>query len=203
MTRYEYALLRDFCDDLSDRLSRKYYAVPFFTKTNLNIHTKSARVSSVAVFYTEKMLQSKKRVHIFNCDNTYKLEPVEKLLEETKKKLPEKLSIHVEPVEKHSFRLAQMSEMVEKIRTLEMDMAFFVVHANESRLSINEDNAGIGYAKIYRALLQATGKKRKYFITQSHFFERISLLLITHFSASWAIFEKGSGDLVQTFSIFP
>ena len=202
MTRYEYALLRDFCDDLSDRLSRKYYAVPFFTKTNLNIHTKSARVSSVAVFYTEKMLQSKKRVHIFNCDNTYKLEPVEKLLEETKKKLPEKLSIHVEPVEKHSFRLAQMSEMVEKIRTLEMDMAFFVVHANESRLSINEDNAGIGYAKIYRALLQATGKKRKYF-TQSHFFERISLLLITHFSASWAIFEKGSGDLVQTFSIFP
>ncbi|CAH3119328.1 unnamed protein product [Pocillopora meandrina] len=118
---------------------------------------KSARVSPVVVFYTETMLQSKKRVHIFNCDNTYELEPVEKLLEETKKKLSEKLSIHVEPVEKHSFRLDQMSEMVDKIRTQEMDMAFFVVHASESRLSINEDNAGIGYAKIYRALLQATG----------------------------------------------
>ena len=38
-----------------------------------------------------------------------------------------------------------------------MDIAFFVVHANESRLSINEENAGIGYAKIYRALLEATG----------------------------------------------
>ena len=100
-TRYEYALLRDFFGDLSDRLSRKYYAVPFFTKANLNIHMKSARVSSVAVFYTEKMLHSKKRVHIFNCDNTYKQELVEKLFEETKKKLLEKLSIHVEPKEKH------------------------------------------------------------------------------------------------------
>ena len=61
------------------------------------------------------MLHSKKRVHIFNCDNTYKQELVEKLFEETKKKLPEKLSIHVEPKEKHSFRLAQMSEMIDKI----------------------------------------------------------------------------------------
>ena len=103
------------------------------------------------------MSQLRKRVHLFNCDNTYKLEPVEKLLDQ--------FSIHVE---KHSFRLPEMSEMVEKIPTLEMDMAFFVVHAHESRLSINEDNAGIGYAKIYRALLKATGKQRKYF-TQSSF----------------------------------
>ena len=162
-------------------LSAGRTALSSVSKANLNIHMKSARVSSVAVFYTKKMLQSKKRVHIFNCDNTYKLKPVEKLLEETKKRLPEKLSIHVEPVEKYPFRLAQMSEMIDKIRTLEMDMAFFVVHANESRLSINEDNAGIGYAKIYRALLQATGKKRKYF-SHSNFFERISLLLIAHLS---------------------
>ena len=103
------------------------------------------------------MSQLRKRVHLFNCDNTYKLEPVEKLLDQ--------FSIHIE---KHSFRLPEMSEMVEKIPTLEMDMAFFVVHAHESRLSINEDNAGIGYAKIYRALLKATGKKWKYF-TQSSF----------------------------------
>ena len=44
------------------------------------------------------------------------------------------------------------------VPTLNMDFAVFVVHANESRLSINEDNAGIGYAKIYKALLRATGE---------------------------------------------
>ena len=52
-----------------------------------------------------------------------------------------------------------MSEMCETtIPKLQMDVAIFVVHAHESRLSINEDNAGIGYAKIYRALLKATGR---------------------------------------------
>ena len=101
------------------------------------------------------MSQLKKRIHLFNCDNTYKLEPVEKLLE--------KFVIHVERVEKHYFRLPKMSEMIDKIPTLDMDMAFFVVHAHECVLSINEDDAGIGYAKIYRSLLQATGKEQKHF----------------------------------------
>ena len=45
-----------------------------------------------------------------------------------------------------------------KIHQIQADCAIFVVHTHESRLSINEDNAGIGYAKIYRALLKATGK---------------------------------------------
>ena len=112
--------------------------------------------------HKEKMLQTTKRVRLFNCDNTYKLELVEKLLEESKKLL-EDCGIHVELVGKHPFRLAQMSEMVNKIPTLKMDMAFFVVHAHESRLSINEDKAGIGYAKMYNALLKETGKERKYF----------------------------------------
>lgn len=44
---------------------------------------------------------------------------------------------------------------------LQMDYAVFAVHAHESRLSINEDNAGIGYAKIYRALLKATGESKR------------------------------------------
>ena len=131
------------------------------------------------------MSQLKKRVHVFNCDNTYKLEPVEKLLDQ--------FSIHVE---KHSFRLPEMSEMIEKIPTLEMDMAFFVVHAHESRLSINEDNAGIGYAKIYRALLQATGKEQKYF----HFFillYQTHLLLLNYTCfGSKVLFRKGSGSLI-------
>ena len=55
------------------------------------------------------MSHSKKRVHLFNCDNTYKLEPVEKLLE--------KCGSHVEHVEKHLFRLANMSEMVGIMQT--------------------------------------------------------------------------------------
>ena len=62
-------------------------------------------------------------------------------------------------VEKRHFRLQQISEMCETIiPKLQMDFAIFVVHAHESRLSINEDDAGIGYARFYRALLQATGK---------------------------------------------
>jgi hypothetical protein len=62
-------------------------------------------------------------------------------------------------VEKRYFRLQQMSEICETVfPKLQMDVAILVVHAHESRLSINEDNAGIGYARLYRALLQATGK---------------------------------------------
>ena len=95
----------------------------------------------------------RKLVHLFNCDRTYKLDAVEGLLNAAK--------LDFEPVvEKHYFSLSQMSEMSENIESakLQIDMAFFVVHAHESRLSINEDNAGIGYAKIYRALLTATGE---------------------------------------------
>ena len=126
------------------------------------------------------MSQLKKRVHLFNCDNTYKLEPVEKLLDQ--------FSIHVKSVEKHSFRLTKMSEMFDKIPTLGMDMAFFVVHALESRLSINEDNAGIGYAKIYKALLQATGKERKYFHFAFYCIKHIYFSSITRVSASKVLF---------------
>ena len=52
-----------------------------------------------------------------------------------------------------------MSDVCENIiPQLQTDYAVLVVHAHESRLSLNEDNAGIGYAKIYRALLRASGK---------------------------------------------
>ena len=136
------------------------------------------------------MSKLKKRVHLFNCDNTYKLEPVEKLLDQ--------FSVHVERVEKHSFRPAKMSEMVDKIPTLGMDMAFFLVHAHESRLSINEDNAGIGHAKIYRALLEATGKERKYFHFVFYFIKCIYFSLIRRVSARKVLFRKGSGSLVKS-----
>ena len=104
-----------------------------------------------------------RKIHLINCGNTYKLEPVEQLLTATTKKLETRLGIHVESVDKHIFRLAEMSDIVTKaILTLEMDMAFFVVHAHESQLSINEDDDEKGYGKIYRALLQATGRERKF-----------------------------------------
>ena len=91
-----------------------------------------------------------------------------------------------------------MSEMEEKIPTLGMDMAFFVVHAHESRLSINEDNAGIGYARIYKALLQATGKEQKYFHFVFYCIKHIYFSLITRVSASEVLLRKGSGSLVKS-----
>ena len=130
------------------------------------------------------MSRLKKQVH------TYQLERVEKLLDQ--------FSIYVERVDKHSFRLAKMSEMEEKIPTLGMDMAFFVVHAHESRLSINEDNAGIGYARMYKALLQATGKERKYFHFVFYCIKHIYFSLITRFSESEVLLRKGSGSLVKS-----
>ena len=92
--------------------------------------------------------------HLYNCDKTYKLDSVEKLLESIREKLRFDISIT-----QHYFHLREMSETCERINSEpQMDFAIFVVHAHESRLSINEDNAGIGYAKIYRALLQRTGE---------------------------------------------
>ena len=98
--------------------------------------------------------QSILRICLFNCDKTYKLDVVERFLKGMKEKHGFNISI-----EKFDFRLEQMTEISEiTIPQLQIDIAIFVVNANESRLSINEDNAGIGYAKIYRALLKATGK---------------------------------------------
>ena len=58
-------------------------------------------------------------------------------------------------VDRLNFGLQRMVEVCEKtFPTLVMDAAVFVVHTNESRLSINEENASIGYARFYRALLK-------------------------------------------------
>ena len=62
-------------------------------------------------------------------------------------------------VEQIYFGLSRMAEVCETIiPTRQIDYAIFVVHANESWLSINEGNAGIRYAKLYQALLQKTGE---------------------------------------------
>lgn len=100
-----------------------------------------------------------RKIHLFNCDRTYKLDSVEDWLTRTKSKLGFELS-----VDKHYFPLSEMLELSnKKVPELQIDVAVFVVHAHESRLSINEANAGIGYAKIYKALLQATGERLNLF----------------------------------------
>ena len=111
-------------------------------------------------FSTNPGKENPKRVHLFNCDKTYNLDSVEELFCEITDDVRRKPSFDIElPVRKNYFALSKMSEMCDTtIPKLRMDLAVFVVHAHESRLSINEDNAGIGYAKIYRALLKATGK---------------------------------------------
>lgn len=101
------------------------------------------------------MEETIKHVHLFNFDKTYNLASVETLLLDTKAKLGFELSI-----EKHDdLVLPKMSEACEgMIHALQMDLAVFVVQAHESRLSINEENAGIGYAKFYKALQRKTGE---------------------------------------------
>ncbi|XP_077984307.1 uncharacterized protein LOC144438951 [Glandiceps talaboti] len=59
------------------------------------------------------------------------------------------------------FALKDMDSKADNIKTRQNkpDMAIFVVNANESRLSINEPSAGIGYTEMYTALQHATGDK--------------------------------------------
>lgn len=94
-------------------------------------------------------------IYLFNCDNTCSLDPIESLFLTVQKDAKMRFAVG-----KRNFRLHEMTQMCETvIPGLQMDFAIFAVNAHESRLSINEDNAGIGYAKIYRALLKATGGK--------------------------------------------
>ena len=63
-------------------------------------------------------------------------------------------------MKQHYFTVSEITEFSDQtIPSLEMDAAILVVNANESRLSINENTEG-GYTKVYRALLQATGKAK-------------------------------------------
>ena len=91
------------------------------------------------------------RIHLFNCDRTYKLNVVEDWLRAVAKS---------SKVVTHYFPLSEMTQLSDRtIPELDMDVAVFVVQAHESQLSINEENAGIGYSKLYRALLEKTGKE--------------------------------------------
>ena len=107
-----------------------------------------------SLFSSSNNTKQKRKLHVFICDRTYSLESVEDLLAAMKAKLD------FDPVlEKHYFSFSEMPEMtIDIIPKLQMDMAFFVVNAQESRLSINEDNAFFSYTTAYRALLEATGE---------------------------------------------
>ena len=95
------------------------------------------------------------KFHLFNCDRVYKLDFIEDLLLTTTRNLGIEIS-----VKQHYFTVSEITEFSDQtIPTLEMDAAILVVNANESRLSINENTEG-GYTKVYRALLQATGKAK-------------------------------------------
>jgi len=101
--------------------------------------------------------QLSRRVGLFNCDGIYKLDVVERFLMAVQEKHGFKFS-----TDKRYFNVNEMPKFCETtLPRLEMDFAILVVHAEESRLSINEDNAGIGYTMIYRALLQATGESER------------------------------------------
>jgi len=106
--------------------------------------------------------ESPKCVYLFNCDKTYNLDSVETLLCVIKDDIRTKLRIDTQlAIRKNYFSLSKMSEMSETtIPKLQMDFAVFVVHAHESGLKINEHNAGTGYARLFRALLKATGKSQ-------------------------------------------
>ena len=116
-----------------------------------------------------------KWVHLFNCDKTYNLDVVEKLFNDIKDKLRFDISIATPKY----FALFEMAELCKTILSEpKMDFAVFVVHAHESRLSINEDNAGIGYARFYRALLEKTGEwfKGKLFYLQIRLWQLLHIL---------------------------
>ena len=93
--------------------------------------------------------QTLKLCYIFSSNDNCNLDVVEKLLTCIKEKLGIKMLAF-----KNHFSLSDTTEMCESIiPDLPMDFAIFVVHANEDQFLINEDSA-----RIYRALLKATGK---------------------------------------------
>ena len=111
-----------------------------------------------------------RRFHLFNCDNIYELSVVEDLLNAAKAKIGFKFS-----VEKHNFTLSEMSELSTKtIPEMKMDLAIFVVHAHESVLYINNDNLELGYAEVYRALMQAAGNFNLKHLSLSQLFSCVS-----------------------------
>ena len=104
------------------------------------------------------MSYQQKRFYLFNCDNTYSLETVEKLLLEAGDKYGFKIS-----VDRLCFGLQRMAEVCDRtLPHLVMDYAIFVVHADESRLSIK-------LGLITRGFTVLSFKKQACFIPAVHY----------------------------------
>ncbi|XP_078684626.1 uncharacterized protein LOC144918061 [Branchiostoma floridae x Branchiostoma belcheri] len=88
-------------------------------------------------------------VLLINCDKTYPLDSVEDLLKRAN------TSDRNTRIEKRYCSVSELQAVSEEVRRRELLCGVFVVNAYESRLSINEEKAGIGYAVLYRALLEA------------------------------------------------
>ncbi|XP_035681882.1 uncharacterized protein LOC118419553 [Branchiostoma floridae] len=90
-------------------------------------------------------------VLIINCDETYPLDSVHELVQKSSRATSVETSI-----ERRSFSLPKLAEVSEEVKGKQLLCAILVLNAHESRLSINEKNAGIGYAVLYRALREAS-----------------------------------------------
>ncbi|XP_019647187.1 PREDICTED: uncharacterized protein LOC109487624 [Branchiostoma belcheri] len=90
-------------------------------------------------------------VLIINCDETYPLDSVEALVKKSSQTT--RVDTAIEPVR---FSLPKLAEVSEEVKGKQLLCAILVLNAHESRLSINEKNAGIGYAVLYRALREAS-----------------------------------------------
>ncbi|XP_078684623.1 uncharacterized protein LOC144918057 [Branchiostoma floridae x Branchiostoma belcheri] len=90
-------------------------------------------------------------VLIINCDETYPLDSVEALVKKSSQATCVETTI--KPVR---FSLPKLAEVSEEVKRKQLLCAILVLNAHESRLSINEKNAGIGYAVLYRALREAS-----------------------------------------------
>eukprot|EP00058_Branchiostoma_floridae_P026005 XP_002611495.1 hypothetical protein BRAFLDRAFT_63870 [Branchiostoma floridae] len=90
-------------------------------------------------------------VLIINCDETYPLDSVHELVQKSSRATGVETSI-----ERRSFSLPKLAEVSEEVKGKQLLCAILVLNAHESRLSINEKNAGIGYAVLYRALREVS-----------------------------------------------
>ncbi|XP_019622051.1 PREDICTED: uncharacterized protein LOC109468239 isoform X1 [Branchiostoma belcheri] len=102
-------------------------------------------------YFNKKATQSAMDVLLVNCDKTYSLESVEELIKVAKNAC---VGSNIR-IEKQYCNVSQLQAVSEKVRQRRLLCGVLVVNAYESRLSINEEKAGIGYAVLYRALLEA------------------------------------------------
>ncbi|XP_077984289.1 uncharacterized protein LOC144438936 [Glandiceps talaboti] len=131
-------------------------------------------------------MEATKRIKVLmmNCDNLVNLDEIKKhLFLETHEEYFSVKSEYFCIDEIHS----RSKELDERSRDEKHDIGIFAVHANESRLSINEKKAGIGYARIYNSLRQITDDNVVVVIAHDSNYKDSTCTL-----SSWARFKVSS-----------